>query len=114
VLLGYVLWRQGESQRAEQLFTEFEALAREELAKGHDNYTIFLSLAAVAATRGDLEGALLHLERAAGSGGVAMEWGIQHDPLLAPVRTHARYSALRSELAGRGELLRRQVRRDEP
>jgi hypothetical protein len=55
---------------------------------------------------------LLHLERAIGSGGVAIEWSIQHDPLLAPVRTHPRYSALRMELAGRGELLRRQVVRE--
>jgi adenylate cyclase len=109
VLLGWVLWRQGEPERAERLFTEFEALAGDELAKGHDNYTVFLSLAAVAATRGDREAALLHLERAISSGGVAIEWIIQHDPLLAPVRTHPRYSALRSELAGRGELLRRQV-----
>jgi hypothetical protein len=108
-----VLWRQGEPERAERLFTEFEGLAREELAKGHDNYTVFLSLAAVTATRGDREAALLHLERAAGSGGVAIEWGIQHDPLLAPLRTHPRYSALRSELAGRGDLLRRQVLRDD-
>jgi adenylate cyclase len=113
VLLGYVLYRQGDTERAERLFSEFEALARDELAKGHDNYTIFLSLAAVAATRGDREAAVLQLERAVASGGVATEWTIQHDPLLAPVRTHPRYGALRSELVGRGELLRRDVRREE-
>jgi adenylate cyclase len=113
VLLGWVLWQQGEPERAERLFTEFEALASDELAQGHDNYTVFLSLAAVAATRGDSEAALLHLERAIGSGGVATEWSIQHDPLLAPLRTHPRYSALRSELARRGELLRGQVLRED-
>jgi tetratricopeptide (TPR) repeat protein len=113
VLLGWVLWQQGEPERAERLFTEFEALAGDELAKGHDNHTVFLSLAAVAATRGDSDAALLHLARAIGSGGVAIEWSIQHDPLLAPVRSHPRYTVLRMELAGRGELLRRQVLRED-
>jgi TolB-like protein/Tfp pilus assembly protein PilF len=111
-LLGYVLWRQGERVRAESLFTEMEQLAREEISKGHDNYTSFLSLAAVAAIRGHTDAAFSHLSRAVASGGVALEWALAHDPLLAGIRGDARYRGLEAELRTRGQSLRRAVLRE--
>jgi TolB-like protein/Flp pilus assembly protein TadD len=111
-LLGYVLWRQGERAWAERLFSDVEELSREEISKGHDNYTIFLSLAAVAAIRGDSDRAFSHLARAVASGGVVLEWAIGHDPLLADIRDDARFRGLQAELRTRGESLRRAALRE--
>lgn len=111
-LLGYVVWQQGDSLPAERLFAELEALARDELAEGHDNYTIFFSLAGIAATRGNVDAALLYAEKAVRSGGVATEWTLEHDPLLAPIRTEPRYRALLSEISAQADALRRQVERE--
>ena len=108
-LLGYVLWRQGERERAERLFAEVEALAQEEIARGHDNYTLFFSMAGIAATRGEQDSALRYLERSIESGGVSMEWAVAHDPLLAGIRTHPRYTALLTALTARADPMRREV-----
>jgi TolB-like protein/Flp pilus assembly protein TadD len=112
-LLGYVLWRQGDRARAERLFADVEELAREEISKGHDNYTSFLSLAAVAALHGDSDRAFGHLARAVASAGVVLEWTITHDPLLHGIRDDARYRGLEAELRTRGDALRRQAVREQ-
>jgi adenylate cyclase len=111
-LLGYVHRQYGERLAAERLFAELDALAQDEIARGHDNYTVYFSLAGVSAVRGETERALSYLEQAVESGGVSMEWAVLHDPLLESVRRQPRYLDLSANLTARGEAMRREALRD--
>ena len=113
-LLGFVLWERGDRDRAERLFADMAEVARDEIARGHENYTLHMTLAGIAATRGDTARALDHRERAVASGGVATEWALKHDPLLAPVRSTPRYRDLAGSLEARGDSMRAEARAESP
>lgn len=108
VRLGYTLWVEGEHERAEKLFAEFERFAAEEIESGNESYLLRYSLAAMHTVRGETEEALRWLERAVKAG-----WPYDlvtiSDPLLAPLRGEERFRALVDRMRERNKEVQRQL-----
>ncbi|MGH7482103.1 MAG: TPR end-of-group domain-containing protein, partial [Longimicrobiales bacterium] len=111
VLLGVVLWRAGERERAARLFSDFERFAAERMNGGSEYYLLRYSLAELHAVHGEPEQALDWLERAVDTGWVEVEVTLL-DPLLAPLRDEPRFRAIVRDMRTRAAELRRRVEAD--
>ncbi|MBA2243879.1 MAG: protein kinase, partial [Gemmatimonadetes bacterium] len=108
VLLGATLWRMGERQGAEQLFAEYEELAREAIAHGDPFPFHPYGLAAMHAIRGQRSEAMRWLETAF-SAGFVDHWLLLHDPLLAELRGTPEFQQYAARVKARVDQLRARV-----
>ncbi len=93
VLLGHALRSAGELDRAEQLLSEFEGLAREQIAAGNQGPFLRYNLAGVHAIRGNHEEALRRLDEAV-SRGRTEHLFLMRDPLFASLHGHPDFDAI--------------------
>jgi hypothetical protein len=98
--------RAGDSVEAQRLLEEFETFARQDIESGSENYTLFLSMAASRAMRGDSDAACDWLERANATAGVALEWVMENDPLLESIRSLPRFGAIELDVSRTATSLR--------
>ena len=111
VLLGYTLWKTGERERAQRLFEEYRAFARNEMERGNESWALKYSLAAVHAIRGEKPEAYRWLQKAQSSGWTEYYFSRQ-DPLLENLQGDAEFQRILAQQKTRINRIRQGVERD--
>jgi serine/threonine-protein kinase len=108
-LLGLVLHRRGEQNRAAALWREALAADSADLAEGHDNPDRPLEIAAIHAIRGDTAAALDWLDR-----GYEAGWrdyrNTRRNPFFTGLRTEPRFHALLARMESDVRTMERRAR----
>ena len=106
--LGVIHWRQGNREKAEELFTERIALNESAIEKGSQHPEIRKDMAVIYATRGDKEEALRWLELAALNGYALYDLTLR-DGLLDGLHDQPRFQKIMAEMATKVSLMRARV-----
>jgi hypothetical protein len=98
--LGVALWRLGERDKAEELFTERIRLNQAAIEKGNQNPELPRDMAVILATRGEVEEAVQWMEKAAESG-FAWHDLTTKDGLLNNLRDNPRFQQIMAKMKAR-------------
>jgi adenylate cyclase len=108
VLLAWLRHQDGETDRAEELLDTADRRLRADMDDGSQIPAIALSMAGVAAIRGDIYAAVRHFERAVDHG-LMDPVLIARDPVLAPIRDQPRFQAAMDRMWERQRAQRQRV-----
>jgi len=97
LLQAYNLQRAGQKAQASKLMDEILKANQTQIEAGSDQYMPFLQMAAVHALRGETAAAIDGLEQCYGAGLRDARF-LQHDPVVASLRTEPRFTALVSRM----------------
>jgi len=111
ILLAYVMQQQGESGDAARLLTQAEHIVDDMPRMGRSGHGI--RDVQILVLQGRKEVALDRLRDAVDAGFIGLGawdfWSLDEDPIIARIREHPRYQALRSRMDARIETLRESV-----
>jgi tetratricopeptide (TPR) repeat protein len=93
IIPGYIAWKTGNEERAEDFFREGERRSREGISESPEVTEFYVDMARITSIRGDLDAAVSWMEKAYEHG--RREPGfLRHDPLLENVRADPRFDRI--------------------
>ena len=107
-VLGYLLWKEGKHQEADEFFRQSLQLDRENLVEGDQGFDVPYDLAAIHAVQGNKPEAYQWLQRAIDAGWLYYDLGIQ-DPMLENLREDEKFKQMMAALKARVNELKKRV-----